>query len=129
MTMPVFTLAHARNIYPLRVRSSPALQRERVSPATVRTPSLRIRLSRWVSTVRWLMPSSSAISLLVRPWATPTRTWRSRAVSWARQPSRALARLAPDHGAEPAGDRRAEERLAPQHRPDGAAAARWRRYP
>ena len=57
----------------------PAPSAKRVSSATVRICSFRIRLSRWVSTVRWLMPSSAAISLFVLPRATPSSTSRSRA--------------------------------------------------
>ena len=34
-----------------------------MSPATVRTSSFRIRLSRWVSTVRWLMPGTEELAL------------------------------------------------------------------
>ena len=49
-----------------------------VSPATVRTSSLAISDSRWVSTVRWEMPSRAAISLLVSPPATPINTSFSR---------------------------------------------------
>ena len=45
-----------------------------------RAPSLRIRLARWDLTVLMLMKRSSAISLLVRPWATRIRTSSSRLV-------------------------------------------------
>src|SRR4029453_15665437 len=46
-----------------------------------RAPSFRMRLARWALTVLGVMYSSLAISLLVRPWATGTRSSSSRAVS------------------------------------------------
>src|SRR5215207_1918611 len=49
-----------------------------------RAPSLDIRLARWDFAVLRLMWSSSAISALVRPRATVTRTSSSRAVNGSR---------------------------------------------
>ena len=43
-------------------------------------PSFSLRRARWVSTVLTLMPSCSAISEWVWPWASSTSTWRSRAL-------------------------------------------------
>jgi hypothetical protein len=40
-------------------------------PAMFRMSSFRMRLSRWVSTIRGLIPSSAAISLLVSPSENP----------------------------------------------------------
>ena len=47
----------------------------------LRAPILFMRLARWNLTVLRLMWSSSAISALVRPWATVTATSSSRSVS------------------------------------------------
>ena len=46
----------------------------------LRAPILFMRLARWNLTVRRLMWSSSAISALVRPWATVSATSSSRSV-------------------------------------------------
>ncbi len=57
---------------------SPTSMANRVRPATDRMSSLRIRLSRCVSTVRRPIPSLAATCLLLSPSATPSRTSRSR---------------------------------------------------
>jgi len=51
-----------------------------VSRATECNPSFRIRLARWVSTVRVLMSRRVAISLVESPSATSLSTSRSRSV-------------------------------------------------
>ena len=59
---------------------SPVSIANRVSPATVWMSSFFMRLSRWVSTVRELIPRSAAISLLLRPSAIRASTSRSLVV-------------------------------------------------
>src|SRR5215212_2162223 len=66
---------------PLRRQMRPVSWAHMATSTRFRAPSFRMRLARWALTVLGVMYSSLAISSLVRPWATGTRTSSSRAVS------------------------------------------------
>src|SRR5580658_4531434 len=65
----------------------------RIRSGTEATPVLRMTAARWFSTVRWLMPRTSAMILFGRPWTTRPMTSRSRGVRLATR-SRAVLRQA-----------------------------------
>ena len=89
---------HSEN-YGGEIPNSPCSSDSRVSPATVRIPSLRMSESRWASTVRALIPSLTPISRFVIPWAMCIRISRSRAVSTSTARGGLIAAVLPSRNA------------------------------